>query len=165
MYTLKKHLVLALALIATGACATQEKSKNSIRKSTKQLVRATAQDVHGAVCATARGADHLLYPVLCALAGKGIYDKGVSRFLPKTPEQIQALEQKVPGLETGKHALTYVALGGALCVGLNYVSNIPAVNDFLRKNMPHLSSLLQHVKIDLSSEVQPKKLVLPAKRK
>lgn len=164
MSTLKKHLVVVLALTTVYAYGNAEKGKNSIRKSTTQLVRATAHDVHGALCSTARGADHLLYPVLCAIAGKGVYDKGLRSVLPKTPEQLEALEKKVPGLETGKHALTYLVIGGTLCVGLNYISNIPAIQDFLRKNMPHLSGLLQHVKIDLSPETTPKKLVLPKRK-
>jgi hypothetical protein len=165
MYSLKKHLILTLAFTTACSYGHPEKNKNSIRKSTAHLVKATANDVHGAFCSTARGADHLLYPVLCFLVGKEVYNKGVNTLLPNAPEKVRSLEQSVPGLETGRHALTYLAIGGALCVGLNYVSNIPTVNSFLQKNMPHLAGLLQHVKIDLSSDTTVRKVEIAAKRK
>ena len=152
MFILKKHLVLALALTTACVQGRQEKKRNSVRKSTTQLVRSTADDIQGALCATAQGADHLLYPALCFLVGKGVYDRGLSTVLPAAPAKLQKIEGYIPGANAARHGLTYVMVGGVLCIGLNYLSNITEVNAFLQTNMPHLSALLQHIKIDLSPD-------------
>ncbi len=152
MLTLKKYAILALVLTTAGAQGRQEKKKNSLRRNTTDLVRSTADNVQGAICATAQGADHLLYPALCFLVGKSAYNKGISAVLPNAPEKFQEIEKSIPGAHSARNGLTYLVIGGAVCVGLNYLSSITEVNAFLQKNMPHLSALLQHIKVDLSPE-------------
>ena len=152
MLTLKKYVVLALVLTTACAQGHQDKKRNSLRKNTTDLVRSTADNVQGALCSAAQGADHLLYPALCFLVGKSAYNRGISAVLPNAPKGLQTVESYVPGANSARHGLTYVVIGGALCVGLNYLSNITEVNAFLQTNMPHLSALLQHIKVDLSPE-------------
>ena len=152
MLTLKKYFVLALVLTTACAQGRQEKKRNSLRRNTTELVRSTADNVQGAICATAQGADHLLYPALCFLVGKGVYDRGINNLLPEASEKFQEIEKSIPGAHSARNGLTYLVIGGAICVGLNYLSNIAQVNAFLQTNMPHLSALLQHIKVDLSPE-------------
>ena len=124
----------------------------SIRKNTKELVKSATDNVQAALCSAAQGADHLLYPALCFFVGKSAYDRGVSAILPSAPEGLEKLEDYVPGANSARHGLTCVVIGGAVCVGLNYLSSIAQVNAFFKTNMPHLSALLHNIKIDLSPE-------------
>lgn len=152
MSTLKKHTFLVLALFFTLPLYSTEQRRNSFRKTTKELAVSTIQDAEGALCAIAQGADHLMYPALCFALGRAAWtNKHVSSRLRNAPDSLTDFEKnRVPGGDLARTALTYVVIGGALCAGLNYLSDIEQVDSFLQKNMPHLSALLQHIKTELS---------------
>ena len=152
MSMLKKQFVLALALTTACLHGHQERKRSSLEKNTTQLVKSTINSIQGAACATAHGADHLLYPALCFLVGKVTYDKGGSAVLPHAPEKLREIEKTIPAALSVRNGLTYLVIGGTIYVALDYLSNITEVNAFLQKNMPHLSALLQHIKVDLSQE-------------
>jgi hypothetical protein len=152
MFTLKKHLVLALTLSTLGAQAHQEKKRNSLEKNTTELIKSTTKTIKKAFCATSQGADHLLYPALCVVVGKNAYNKGFDTVLPSAPEGLKKIENYAPVVHSARNTLTYLIIGGALYTGVNYLSSITEVHEFLQKNMPHLSALLEYLKVDFSSE-------------
>jgi hypothetical protein len=149
----KVALVVALLGPTTaGMMHAKGRTKNVIQrtvKGSKEVVRnargVAEGQVKNALSAVAQGADHLIYPALCYVLGKHVYDKHVQQHLGTTPEAYANLEKQVPYANQTRYYLTRVVAGSLVVAGAHKLLNTNAVGGFVSENMPRLSRLLSHV--------------------
>lgn len=110
--------------------------------STRELAGTQIKTVAGTV---AQVVDKLLYPLGFYIAGKYVCENWPEGLTPSYPPTIQKTIKDLPyGTETND-ALVRIVTGCVAVAGAHAVLTTETMNNFVNKNMPNFSRLLNHV--------------------
>ena len=150
--SIQRKLVLFAIFCSSFSLTKSEVLKKSFKGRRCPFELKTTGYAKQAVLTTIQSLDHLIYPALCVAAGRSVYVNYLQPFTPGKPSIINTVENSIPGGNTAFSLATYLAVGSALLLMVQTLTDFQIVDDFMQTHTPNSAQLISFVKQQFSQK-------------